>query len=48
MISLKHLYALTGDGGLEILDIPARNKVIKLAWLKTYLDLSPHARPGLS
>jgi len=40
-ISLKRLYIPRCTGGLEILNISARNKTIGLTWLKTYSDLSP-------
>ena len=43
-ISLQHLYAPKCEGGINLLDIPARNKAIRLTWLKAYLDLSP-SRP---
>ena len=43
-ISLCSLYAPKCEGGINLLNIPARNKAIKLTWLKAYLDLSP-SRP---
>lgn len=29
------------EGGLNLLDIQARNEAIEIIWLKTYLDFSP-------
>ena len=40
-ISIKKLYAPKEHGGINLLNIPARNKVIEITWLKAYLDLSP-------
>ena len=33
------------NGGVNLLDIQARNEVIDLMWLKKYLDLSPSHPP---
>jgi len=40
-IGIKKLYAQKDQGGINLLNIPARNKAIDLTWLKAYLDLSP-------
>ena len=40
MIGIKRLYATKEQGGISLLNIPARNKAINLTWLKTYLDLT--------
>jgi len=44
-ISLKKLYAPKESSGIDLLNIPARNKAIDVTWLKSYLDLSP-SRPN--
>ena len=41
MIGIKKLYAQKENGGISLLNIPARNKAIALTWLKAYLDLTP-------
>ncbi|KAI0037710.1 hypothetical protein FA95DRAFT_1670843, partial [Auriscalpium vulgare] len=43
-IDLKHLYQKTEDGGLDLLDVAARNQAIEITWLKAYLDLT-ESRP---
>jgi hypothetical protein len=40
-ISLKHLYKPLDEGGLNILNIKARNEAIELVWLRDYLNLTP-------
>ena len=40
-ISLDRLYAPVDEGGINLLNIKARNKAIDIIRLKTYLDLSP-------
>ena len=40
-IALEHLHLPLRKGGLNLLDIRARNKAIEIMWLKAYLDLSP-------
>ncbi|KAH9178321.1 hypothetical protein EDB89DRAFT_1901864 [Lactarius sanguifluus] len=44
-IALKHLYKPLEEGGLNLLNINARNEAIELIWLKSYLNLSP-SRPA--
>jgi ribonuclease HI len=44
-IALGTLYQPTEQGGLNLLDIKARNEAIKITWLKAYLDFSP-TRPA--
>ena len=44
-IGIKKLYAPKDQGGISLLNIPARNRAINLTWLKAYLDLSP-SRPN--
>ena len=44
-ISIKKLYLGKEQGGISLLNIPARNKAIDLTWLKAYLDLSS-SRPN--
>ncbi|KAI0037493.1 hypothetical protein FA95DRAFT_1529454, partial [Auriscalpium vulgare] len=39
-IDLKHLYRPKEQGGIDLLDIKARNDAIELMWLKDYLDLT--------
>ena len=41
LISIKKLYTSKEQGGINLLNIPTRNKAIDLTWLKAYLDLSP-------
>ena len=43
-IALKTLYRPTEEGGLNLLDINARNEAIEIIWLKAYLE-SPPKRP---
>jgi len=43
-IALEYLYRPLNEGGLNLLDIKARNEAIDIMWLKAYLDLSP-SRP---
>ncbi len=43
-IALDFLCLPLNKGGLNLLDIEARNEAIEIMWLKSYLDLSP-ARP---
>jgi hypothetical protein len=43
-IALEILCQPIERGGINLLDIKARNKAIELTWLKAYLDLSP-SRP---
>ena len=45
MISIRKLYAPKEQGGINLLNIPTRNKVVDLTWIKAYLDLSP-SRPN--
>ena len=40
-IALEHLYLPLKEGGLNLLNIKARNEAIEVTWLKAYLDLSP-------
>ena len=44
-MSLKQLQQPRKRGGIDPLDIAARNEAINLTWLKAYLDLSPHRPP---
>ena len=44
-IALEYLYQTIGKGGLNLLDIRARNEAIEIMWLKAYLNLSP-TRPA--
>jgi len=39
-IALKTLYCPHEVGGLNLLDLKARNKAIEITWLRTYLDLT--------
>ena len=39
-IALEYLYLPLNEGGLNLLDINARNEAIKVMWVKTYLDLT--------
>ena len=43
-IALNVLYLPTSEGGLNLLNIRARNEAIELTWLRTYLNFSP-SRP---
>lgn len=40
-IALENLQRPIEEGGLNLLDIQARNDAIEITWLKTYLDFSP-------
>ena len=40
-IALEHLHRPLSEGGLNLLDIKARNEAIELVWLKDHLNLSP-------
>ncbi|EPQ60413.1 hypothetical protein GLOTRDRAFT_124170 [Gloeophyllum trabeum ATCC 11539] len=40
-VALAQLYLPKEKGGLDLLNINARNDAIELTWLRTYLDLSP-------
>lgn len=40
-IALEYLYKPLSEGGLNLLDIRARNKAIELVWLRDYLNLTP-------
>lgn len=40
-VALENLHRPIEEGGLNLLDIRARNDAIELTWLKTYLDFSP-------
>ena len=40
MISIDRLSKPITEGGIKLIDIPARNEAIELMWLKSYLDLS--------
>jgi hypothetical protein len=40
-IAMAMLQCPTYEGGLNVLDIKARNKAIEIVWLKTYLNFSP-------
>ena len=44
-VALEFLSQPKEAGGLNILDIRARNDAIDLMWLKTYLDFSPKCQP---
>ena len=44
-MALEYLYKPIDEGGLNILNISARNEAIEIVWLKSYLDLSP-SRPA--
>lgn len=44
-ISLKRLYRPRKEGGIDLLDIEARNIAIEVSWLKKYLNTSG-ARPA--
>ena len=40
-IALEYLHSPLDQGGLNLLDIKARNEAIELVWLRDYLDLTP-------
>jgi hypothetical protein len=40
-ISLEYLYRLLNEGGLNLLEMKARNEAIELVWLRDYLNLTP-------
>jgi len=40
-IALENLYCPMDKGGLNLLNIKARNEAIELTWLRLYLDLTP-------
>jgi hypothetical protein len=40
-IALEYLYYPIKKGGLNLLDIRARNEAIEIIWLKAYLNMSP-------
>ena len=40
-IALDYLYYPLNEGGLNLLDLKARNEAIELVWLKEYLNLTP-------
>ena len=40
MILIDCLSKPITEGGIKLIDIPARNEAIELMWLKSYLDLS--------
>ena len=40
-ISMEHMQKPLNEGGLNLLDIRARNEAIELVWLRDYLNLSP-------
>jgi ribonuclease HI len=40
-IALENLHRPIEEGGLNLIDIKARNDAIELTWLKAYLDFSP-------
>ena len=44
-IALDYLHQKTEEGGLNLLDLKARNKAIEIMWLKTYLNMSPTRPP---
>ena len=44
-MALEHLYKPINEGGLNILNISARNEAIEIIWLKGYLNLTP-SRPA--
>ena len=39
-ISMEYMYKPLSEGGLNLLDIKARNEAIEIIWLKDYLNLS--------
>jgi ribonuclease HI len=43
-IALENLHSPIQEGGLNLIDIRARNDAIEIIWLKAYLDFSP-SRP---
>ena len=44
-MALEYLYKPIDEGGLNILNISARNEAIEIIWLKSYLDITP-SRPA--
>lgn len=40
-IALEYLYLPMNEGGLNLLDIKARNEAIELIWLRDFLNLTP-------
>jgi hypothetical protein len=40
-ISLEQLYHKEEEGGINLLDIKARNEAIEITWVKSYLNISP-------
>ena len=44
-IALENLHRPIEEGGLNLIDLKARNDAIELTWLKAYLDFSP-SRPA--
>jgi ribonuclease HI len=40
-IALETLYQPRENGGIDLLNVPARNEAIQLMWMKSYLELSP-------
>ena len=43
-IALENLHRPIEEGSLNLINIPARNDVIEIIWVQTYLDFSP-SRP---
>ena len=41
MVTLEYLHYPHEEGGLNLLDIKARNEAIEIMWMKEYLNLSP-------
>ncbi|KZT25979.1 hypothetical protein NEOLEDRAFT_1064241, partial [Neolentinus lepideus HHB14362 ss-1] len=41
-IALDHLYKPKHLGGIDLLDIRARNEAIELTWLRDYLSIGAH------
>lgn len=44
-IALDYLQQKIEEGGLNLLDLKARNEAIEIMWLKTYLNMSPTRPP---
>ena len=44
-IALDYLHQKTEEGGLNLLDLKARNEAIEIMWLKTYLNMSSTRPP---
>lgn len=40
-LSMEHMHKPLNEGGLNLLDIRARNEAIELVWLRDYLNLTP-------